>query len=146
MIVDANIILRAFFPDEAQVNAQAVIREHVAGRVHLMAPALLPYELSNAVWQAERRGRIPRVQADEILQAMAGLDIEIVHQTWGVMLPLARQFNRSAYDAAYLTLAQDTGQQFITGDLRLYNAVHSQLNWVLWIEDYAGLPEDQSSG
>jgi predicted nucleic acid-binding protein len=121
MIIDANVILRAFFPDEAQ----------------LQAPALLPYELSNAVWQAERRGRIPRIRADEILQAMAGLDIEILSQTWGVMLPLARQFDRSAYDAAYLTLAQDTGLPLLTGDLRLYHAVRDQLNWVKWIEDYS---------
>jgi predicted nucleic acid-binding protein len=146
MIVDANVVLRAFFPDEAQSKAQAVIREHVAGRVHLMAPALLPYELSNAVWQAERRRRITPAQADEILLAMAGLDIEIVSQTWGVMLPLARLFDRSAYDAAYLTLAQDSGQPLLTGDLRLFNAVHGQLDWVLWIEDYSRLPEDQSSG
>jgi predicted nucleic acid-binding protein len=136
MIVDASVILRAFFPDEAQVQAQAVVREHVAGRIHLMAPALLPYELSNAVWQAERRGRITRPQADEVLQAMAGLDIEIVPQVWGVMLPLARQFDRSAYDAAYLTLAQETGQPLITGDLRLYNPVHAHIDWVLWIGDY----------
>lgn len=136
MIVDANIVLRAFFPDEAQAQAQAVVRDHVAGRIHLMAPALLPYELSNAVWQAERRGRIHRSQADEILQAMVGLDIEIIPQTWGVMLPLARQFNRSAYDAAYLVLAQDTGQPLLTGDMHLYNAVHGQLSWVIWIEDY----------
>jgi predicted nucleic acid-binding protein len=137
MIIDANVILRAFFPDEAQLQAQAVVRDHVTGRIHLMAPALLPYELSNAVWQAERRGRIPRIRADEILQAMAGLDIEILSQTWGVMLPLARQFDRSAYDAAYLTLAQDTGLPLLTGYLRLYHAVRDQLNWVKWIEDYS---------
>ena len=49
MIVDANVLLRAFFPDEAQAHAQAVVREHVAGRMHLKAPSLLPYELTNAV-------------------------------------------------------------------------------------------------
>jgi len=136
MIVDANVILRAFFPDEAQEQAQALVGEHIAGRIKLLAPALLPYELSNAVWQAERRGRISRTQADEVLQAMAGLEIEIIAQTWGVMLPLARQFDRSAYDAAYLVLAQETGQPLLTGDLRLYNAVHTSLDWVLWIEDY----------
>jgi predicted nucleic acid-binding protein len=148
MIVDANVILRAFFPDEAQAKAQTLVREHVAGHIHLMAPALLPYELSNAVWQAERRGRILPSQADEILQAMTGLDIEIIPQAWGVMLPLARQFDRSAYDAAYLTLAQEMGQPLLTGDLRLYNAVHGKLDWVQWIEDFAvgGLPDDQLSG
>jgi len=64
------------------------------------------------------------------------LDIEIISQSWGEMLPLARQFDRSAYAAAYLTLAQETGQPLLTGDLRLYNAVHPHLDWVLWIEDY----------
>ena len=77
MIVDASVILRAFFPDEAQAQAQAVVRDHVAGRIELKAPDLLPYELTNAVWQAERRGRISSVQADEILQAMEGLQIDI---------------------------------------------------------------------
>ena len=137
MIVDASVVLSAFFPDESQAQAQAVLREHVAGRLHLKAPALLPYELSNAVWQAERRGRITRAQADEILQALVGLDIEIVPQEWGEMLPLARRFERSAYDAAYLALAEKTGEPLVTGDERLYNAVHSQLDWVVWIGDYA---------
>ena len=136
MIVDASVLLHAFLPDETQSNAPAVIRDHVLGRLHLKAPALLPYELSNAVWQAERRGRITRSQADRIIQSFSRLDIEIISQDWGVMLPLARQFDRSAYDAAYLTLAQETGQPLLTGDLRLYNAVHPHLDWVLWIEDY----------
>ena len=37
---------------------------------------------------------------------MTGLEIEIVPQSWGVALPMARQFNISAYDAAYLTLCR----------------------------------------
>ena len=137
MIVDASVILRAYFPDEAQTQAQAVIREHVAGRITLLAPALLRYELSNAVWQAERRERITRSQADEILQSITGLDIEIVPQDWGAGLSLARQYNLSVYDAAYLALAQEHGLPLITGDLRLYRAVHTHLEWVLWIENYS---------
>ncbi len=136
MIVDANVVLRAFFPDESQTQAQAVIRDHVIKRIQLKAPALLPYELSNAVWQAERRSRISRQQADEILSAMAGLEIEIIGQTWSELLPLAREFIRSAYDAAYLALGQATGEPLITGDEKLYNAVHNRLDWVVWIEDY----------
>jgi len=138
MIVDASVLLCAFFPDEAQAQAQRMVREHVAGRVQLKAPALLPYELSNAVWQAERRGRVTRSQADEILQAFAGLDIEIIPQTWGEMLPLARRFNRSAYDAAYLALAEARKEAFITADERLYHAVRDHLDWVIWIRDYPG--------
>jgi len=137
MIIDASVMLSAFFPDEAQAQAQAVIREHVAGRLLLKAPALLPYELSNAVWQVERRGRISRLQADDLIQAFAGLEIEIVPQEWGEMLPLARRFNRSAYDAAYLALAQKTGEPLITGDDRLYNAIRGEFEHLLWIGEYS---------
>jgi predicted nucleic acid-binding protein len=133
MIIDASVILSAFFPDEAQPRAQALIGEHVAGRLALKAPTLLIYELSNAAWQAERRGRITRSQADEILQAIAGLEIEIIPQSWGEMLPLARRFNLSAYDAAYLALAEQTGETLVTGDERLYHAVHPHLDSVQWI-------------
>jgi predicted nucleic acid-binding protein len=137
MIVDASVLLSAFFPDEAQAQAQAVIREHVAGRLSLKAPALLPYELSNAVWQAERRGRISRLQADDIIRAFAGLDIEILPQQWGEILPLARRFNRSAYDAAYLALAEQTGEPLITGDERLFNAIRREFKLLLWIGDFS---------
>ena len=64
------------------------------------------------------------------------LDIEIISQPWGEMLPLARQFERSAYAAAYLALAERLGEPLITADQRLYQAVHAHLDWVLWIEDY----------
>jgi predicted nucleic acid-binding protein len=136
MIVDASVLLHAFLPDEMQQQALVVVREHAAGRVQLKAPALLPYELGNAVLQAERRGRITRDQADRILDSFADMEIEIVPQAWGEMLPPARQYDRSAYDAAYLKLAESLGEQFITGDKRLYNAVVGKLTWVVWIGDY----------
>jgi predicted nucleic acid-binding protein len=136
MIVDASVLLHAFLPDENQPNALAIVREHASGRLHLKAPALLPYELSNAVWQAERRVRITRSQADRIIQSFSMLDIEIISQSWGEMLPLAHRFERSAYDAAYLALAEHLGEPLITGDERLYHAVHAHLDWVMWIEDY----------
>jgi predicted nucleic acid-binding protein len=136
VIVDANVVLRAFFPDEAQASAQALVRDHVAGRVALKAPDLLPYELANAVWQAQRRGRISDTQAEAIVQAMQGLRIEILPLEWGEMLPLARRFDRSAYDAAYLVMAQKLGEPLITGDERLYRAVHPRLEWVLWVGEY----------
>jgi len=136
MIVDASVLLSAFFPDEAQVQAQAVLRQHAAGRERLKAPTLIVYEVTNAVWQAERRRRISSARADEILHATAGLNVELLPLQWGESLPLTRRFARSAYDAAYLALAERQGEPLITADERLYNAVHSKQKWVLWLGDY----------
>ncbi len=137
MIVDASVLLSAFFPDEAQPQAQAVLRQHAAGQERLKAPTLIVYEVTNAVWQAERRGRISSAQADEILHVTAGLDVELLPLQWGESLPRARRFGRSAYDAAYLALAEGRGEPLITADERLYNTVHSKLKWVLWLANYA---------
>ena len=136
MIVDASVILRAFFPDEAQDQAQALIRDHVIGYLPLAAPTLLLYEVTNAVLQARRRGRIDDEQADDILSSFDGLRIALMPVSWQQMLPLAVRFDRSAYDAAYLALAEVTGQPLVTGDARMYNAVREQLDWVRWIGDY----------
>ena len=136
MIVDASVILRAFFPDEEQAQAQALIRDHVIGHVHLVAPTLLLYEVTNAAVQATRRGRITGEQAEDILTSFEGLGIALEPVPWRQIFSLARRFDRSAYDAAYLALAEATDQPLITGDLRMYNAVHEHLNWVSWLGDY----------
>jgi predicted nucleic acid-binding protein len=134
VIVDASVILSAFFPDAAQ--AQALIRDHVLGRVALAAPTLLPYEVTNAVVQARRRGRITDEQAQNVLAAFEGLEIATKPVTWQQMLPLAVGYDRSAYDAAYLALAEIAGEPLVTGDRRLYNAVHEHRDWVQWIGNY----------
>ena len=136
MIVDASVILSAYFPDEAQEQAQALIRDHVIGYQQLEAPILLLYEVTNVVLQARRRGRIDDEQADDILCSFDGLKIALQPVSWQQMVPLAVRFDRSAYDAAYLALAAVTEQPLVTGDSRMYNAVHERLDWVQWIGDY----------
>jgi len=136
MIIDASVVLNAFFPDESQAIAQNIIRDHVTGQVLLKAPDLLHYELTNAVWQAERRKRIRTEQTQDLIEAMEGLGIELVTLEWGEMLPLARRFSCSSYDAAYLQIAQNLDEPLVTGDEKLYNAVRGQLSNVIWVGDY----------
>ena len=51
-------------------------------------------------------------------------------------LQLSGEHQRSAYDSAYLALAESQGVWFFTGDKRLFNAVRQSLAWVKWIGDY----------
>lgn len=136
MIIDASVILSALFPDEQQSQSQAIIRDHVAGQISLVGPTLLEYELSNAVWQGVRRQRITMQQAEEIMTVVDELHISLQTVKWQTILPWAQKFDRSAYDAAYVALAAERNESLVTGDLRLYNAVHQKLDWVLWIGNY----------
>jgi len=65
------------------------------------------------------------------------LGIWTVEVSWQRALELAHMYERSAYDGAYLALAEEAGNKLVTGDRHLYNAVKDHLPWVLWIEDYA---------
>jgi predicted nucleic acid-binding protein len=136
MIVDANVILSAFFPDEDQLQAQSITREHVMGRAELVAPTLLLHEVTNAVVQARRQGRISDEQAKQILTSFEGLRVALRPVTWQQVLPLALRSDRSAYDAACLALAETSEQPLPTADRRPYNAVHGHLHWVQWMGDY----------
>ncbi len=136
MIVDASVILSALFPDEQQNQSQAIIRDHVAGHISLVGPTLLQYELTNAVWQGVRRQRITMPQAQEIMTVVDELHISLHHISWQNCLSWAEKFGRSAYDAAYVALAAERNEPLITGDLRLYNAVHQELDWVIWVGNY----------
>ena len=106
------------------------------GSVALVAPTLLLYKVTNAVVRARRRGRISDEQARDVLTSFEGLGIALRPVTWQQMLPLALRFDRSAFGAAYLALAETTGQPLITADRRMYRAVHEHLDWVQWIGDY----------
>lgn len=134
MIIDASVVLSGFFPDEeGQAEAQALIRAHVQQEVELLGPALPTNEVVNAILQAVRRDRIDLEKGQEILTAFQGLGIPVADVPWDRVLELARTYDRSAYDGAYLAFAEQTRSRLITGDRHLYNAVRDHLPWVLWI-------------
>ena len=137
MIVDASVVLKGFFRDEEEHGeAQALIRAYAQQGIELLAPTLLPYEVTNAVLQALKRDHIGLEKGREILTTFQELGIPTAEVPWQRTLELARTCARSAYDGAYLALAEETGSVLVTGDRRLYNAVKDRLPWVLWIEDY----------
>ena len=130
-IIDASVLLRAFFPDEeGHPAALALLRAHVLGEEELHAPTLLAYEITNALVQGVRRERISPDTAQEILATFEGLGIPLHPAPLSRTLELARRFSRSAYDAAYLALAEAMDAPLITADLRLFHAVQAALPWV----------------
>jgi predicted nucleic acid-binding protein len=115
-VVDASAVAAVLFdePEAAPVIAGA------SGP--LLAPGLLRYELANV---CESKLRKHPGQAKLTLQRyhlMSGLDIEFTEPDWDALPLLARQWDLTTYDAAYLQLALKRKAPLVTLDARLAGA------------------------
>ena len=135
LVIDASVILRAFFPDEeGQKESQVLIEDWIKGRVEIVAPSFLFLEVTNAVLVAVRRGRITGAKAYEIVRTVKGLSIPVVDYDIEEVFEVAAKFDLSAYDATYVALA-DKPYILVTGDKKLYQAL-KEGERVKWIGDY----------
>ncbi len=124
VVVDASVALAWCFPDEASDYADKVL---VALQGHtVVVPAVWTLEVSNALLVGERRKRLKRPETLRFVTFLEELSIlqesQTVSDSINKVLPLARDCELSAYDAAYLELALRRGAPLATLDLNLQRA------------------------
>jgi predicted nucleic acid-binding protein len=122
LVVDASVALAWCFPDEASAYADRVLVA-LKGQT-LVVPAVWGLEVANGLVVGERRKRLKQPEILRFVALLEGLAIlqdgaEVTEALHNV-LPLARHYGLSAYDAAYLELAIRYGAPLATldGDLR----------------------------
>jgi predicted nucleic acid-binding protein len=139
MVVDASAALKWQFEDEEATHpATLLLRDFVDGKVVLISPTLFPYEILSAVNVAVNRGRITEEIGSRVIYFInsLGIDLRRSDDLVETIFRMARQFRLSAYDCAYLALAEIQTCDFITGDKKLLNSVKGQLPWARWIGSY----------
>lgn len=120
-VIDSSIALTWCFEDEASPETDRLFeRVRDDGAV---VPGLWHLEVANVLLQAERRGRIGRADVARRLTLISDLPIatdqETTPRAWHETLSLARAENLTAYDAAYLELAERRGLPLMTRDNEL---------------------------
>ena len=139
-VIDSSVALKQRFRDEEGAEqADALFNDYARGALRLLVPSLFDYEVANVFRTAVLRGRLAEAEAYSALADLNLLQLERHDfvNTQSLALQLAFQYQRSAYDSAYLALAQSQNLCFYTGDQRLYNAVSPALPWVKEIADYS---------
>ncbi len=127
-VLDASLSLAWCFEDETTAFTEDILTRVQRGSVP-MAPALWSLEVANGIRNAERRRRITQDEAATLLRFLRELPVETVDQPSRIVLreigPLASRHGLSAYDAAYLHLAQQHNLPLATLDGPLRNAAEA---------------------
>ena len=134
--VDASLIVALLVPERFSVAALNLWSEWIQDDAEIVAPLLLRYEVTSAIYRKALRGQISKEDAREALQRF--LEIDIVYSD-PPSLPirafeLAEQYDRpNTYDSLYLALTEHLESPFWTADERLYNTTHASFQHIHWV-------------
>ena len=107
VVVDASVALAWCFPDESNEDADSVLLK-LKGQT-IIVPAVWALEIANVLLVGERQKRLKQPEISRFIGLLGGLsvfqDSQTVSESVVNILPLAREYGLSAYDAAYLELA-----------------------------------------
>ncbi|MFY9682442.1 MAG: type II toxin-antitoxin system VapC family toxin [Candidatus Sulfotelmatobacter sp.] len=124
-VVDASVVLTWCFPDENSALAERVAQMFKEGD-SAIAPSFWPHELLNALLVGEKRKRISGDLIRAFLTDLATLPIVLQESQADAVFDgiqsLSREHGLTAYDAAYLDLAQTNGLPVATLDEDLMRA------------------------
>jgi predicted nucleic acid-binding protein len=113
------------FEDQSTPYTDAIL-EHVIAGTEVVVPVIWKLELINALVVAERRKKMTPVKSAVFLRDLQQfnivVDVDGLDQVFSAVIDQARLYQRSAYDASYLELAQRRALPFATKDEPLRKA------------------------
>jgi predicted nucleic acid-binding protein len=136
--IDASAIVALLTTEKFTAPATARWKTWIEDDLRILAPALLGYEVTSAIYRKVFRTTIDPEDCQAILTQFIEMDIEYIHQPELHLKAnaLARQFNRpNTYDAHYLAVADHFSCPLWTADERLFNTVNGKFDWIKWIEE-----------
>ena len=138
-VVDASVATKWLLRDEPDTDlADLLLEDSREGRIDLLAPAQLRYEVSSAVRNAVRARRLTPADgrgaiADFLSWSVRTIDDDALLQAG---FDQALRFRCSFYDGVYVALAEIADCSLVFADLRLRNALGSQFPRGIWLSDY----------
>ena len=123
-VLDCSVTMAWCFDDEATPYTDGV-RDSLAD-MRAVVPSIWPLEAANATIMGERRKRLDEARSRRFFVLLEALPIVVDGETgsraFGDMVHLARTYQLSAYDAAYLELAIRRGLPLACNDGKLKTA------------------------
>jgi len=135
--LDASFVVRLLVSTETARRADTLWRSWQQEQRQLVAPTILYYELSNALFRYYLSGAFSLEEALRLLDVAIKSGISVygdatlhrraIELADSLLLP-------ATYDAHYLALAERFGAELWTADRRLVQAVQGRVPWVHLLE------------
>ena len=141
VVVDTSIVIKWVLNEPDSAMALALLTKWSSNGTAIYAPALLIYELTNALYQHMRKNDETLDEAKQALVDAFLIDLELDSSLDIALSMRAMEFAHqhklpATYDPHYLALAERENCEYWTADKRLWNAVKGKLHWVRWLGDY----------
>ncbi len=121
VVVDASVVAKWYIPEQHHRQARQLRDDYLEGNTDLLAPALLPFEVVNALRYSGH------YEGDRLVEASTTLPeygVRLVpYREAGPVAEVALELDVTLYDASYVALAHTTGATVYTADSLLLDAV-----------------------
>lgn len=125
LVLDASVGIKLFVEEDISEDVQQLIREALVDPdgVTLAVPDLFFIECANILWKRVKREEYQAGRAMDDLRDLHAMDLPTVSsaQLMERALAIACLHDISAYDAAYVALAERQGVPLLTADVKLVN-------------------------
>ncbi|GAB6064599.1 type II toxin-antitoxin system VapC family toxin [Deferrisoma palaeochoriense] len=133
LCVDASFVVRLVVPGEESETVASLWRRWAEEARTVIAPGLIFYEVTNALYRYERAGFLTATETQQALDMLTELGLRFVddHALHQEALLLARELSLpAACDAHYLAAARRCGAEFWTADKRLARQVANRFDFI----------------
>lgn len=143
-VLDASVALKWFLrlPDEPYTTeAIQLLQDFQEGRIGLLSPSVVRYEVGHALMRAFRRERITFDQAQEALLDFLDLGVPTVYDRdlLTAATVMSRDYGISFYDANYAALSFTYSLPLIHADQKLRANLEGRLPLDVFVDQYPSL-------
>lgn len=139
-VIDASVLIKLFLKEEHTADVQYLIHTYLTDNEPsvLSVPDLVYIECANIFWKEVRKRIYTATAARQALARLRFLALPTT-STSELMeraLEIASDYDISAYDASYVTLAEQLHVPLVTADVRLARKLSGSPYQVVSIQEY----------
>lgn len=141
-VIDASVMIKLLIAEAYSMEALHIVRELLSSltveKTTIIVPDLLFIECANILWKRTARGELTAEHGHVQLQRLRAMNIPVAPMLLLAerAFDMACQYGISAYDAAYVALAERHNAILLTADERLRNRLQDSAYLVMTIPEY----------